>query len=43
MKAAWEDQVFVLKKFKTTSTYTIGGYDVAYNLLDEHIVNTQAM
>lgn len=43
MKAAWENQVFILKPFKQTNTFTIGGYDEAYNLLDEHIVNAQAM
>jgi len=43
MKAAWETQVFKLPKFKNTATCTIAGFDEALALLDEHIVNSQAM
>ena len=43
LKAAWETQVFKLPKFKNTATCTIAGFDEALALLDEHIVNSQAM
>ena len=43
MKEAWEGLNFLLPQFKSTSTYTIAGFDEAINLLDEHIVTTQAM
>lgn len=42
MKAAWENQNFRLNKYKTSGTFTVAGYDEAINLLDEHIVNSQA-
>ena len=43
MKADWVGLNFLLPRFKQTPTYTIAGFDDAINLLDEHIVATQAM
>ena len=43
MKNDWEGLNFMLPRFKQTPTYTIAGFDEAINLLDEHIVSTQAM
>lgn len=43
MKREWEGLNFLLPRFKQTPTYTIAGFDEAINLLDEHIVATQAM
>ena len=43
MKGEWEGLAFMLPKFKQTPTCTIAGFDDAINLLDEHIVATQAM
>lgn len=43
MKGEWEGLNFLLPRFKQTPTYTIAGFDDAINLLDEHIVSTQAM
>lgn len=43
MKREWEGLNFMLPRFKQTPTYTIAGFDEAINLLDEHIVATQAM
>lgn len=43
MKADWEDQNFMLPQFKNTSTCYITGFDDAVQMLEEHIVTTQAM
>jgi len=43
MKGEWVGLNFMLPKFKATPTFTIAGFDDAINLLDEHIVATQAM
>ena len=43
MKADWNGVNFLLKQFKQTTTSTISGFDDAMNMLDEHIVCTQAM
>ena len=43
MKGEWEGLNFMLPKFKNTPTFIIAGFEDAVNLLDEHIVTTQAM
>lgn len=43
MKVEWLGLKFLLPRFKSTSTYTISGYDDAITILDEHIVTAQAM
>ena len=43
MKSEWEDVFFAIKDFKTSGTYTVGGWDDAYLLMDDHIMITQAM
>lgn len=43
MKLEWQGMNFLLPRFKTTSTYTISGFDDAITILDEHIVTAQAM
>lgn len=43
MKGDWIGQDFILPQFKQTTTSYITGYDDAYQMLDEHIVTTQAM
>ena len=43
MKRDWQGLNFLLPRFKQTPTYTIAGFDEAVQLLDEHIVSTQAM
>jgi len=43
MQADWESQAFLLPQFKNTPTNYIAGFDEAMNMLDEHIVTTQAM
>lgn len=43
MMSDWKDQSFLLPQFKTTTTNYIAGFDDAVQMLDEHIVTTQAM
>jgi len=43
MKKEWEGLNFLTPKFKNTTTTTIGGFDDAITILDEHIVTAQAM
>lgn len=43
MKKEWEGLIFLTPKFKNTTTSTIGGFDDAITILDEHIVTAQAM
>lgn len=43
MKIEWATQSFLLKPFKSTPTCYIAGFEDAVNMLDEHLVNTQAM
>lgn len=43
MEAAWEKVDFELFDAKNTDTYILGGIDKIQNLLDEHIVSSQAM
>jgi dynein heavy chain, axonemal len=43
MKKEWESLIFLLPRFKNTSTCTIAGFDDAIGILDEHIVTAQAM
>ena len=43
MKGEWEGLNFMLPRFKNTPTFIIAGFEDAVNLLDEHIVTTQAM
>ena len=43
MKEEWEEVFFMCKDFKTSGTYTVGGFDDANQLLDDHIMVTQAM
>lgn len=43
MKKEWESVGFILKEFKTSGTFLVGGWDDAYALMDDHIMITQAM
>jgi len=43
MKGEWAGQDFVLPQFKNTTTSYITGFEDAIQILDEHIVTTQAM
>jgi len=43
MQSAWEGLDFLLPMFKQTGTSYISGFEEAIQMLDEHIVNTQAM
>lgn len=43
MKADWIEVTLGLKPFKETGTYTVIGFDDAMQMLEEHIVLTQAM
>jgi len=43
MKKEWDGLNFLLPRFKNTTTCTIGGFDDAVTILDEHIVTAQAM
>ena len=43
MTADWEGCDFSLPPFKSTGTCYISGFEDAIQMLDEHIVNTQAM
>ena len=43
MKEEWKDIEFTLKDFKTTKTFFVTGFDDASTLLDDHIVQTQAL
>jgi dynein heavy chain len=43
MQADWKDCNFTLPQFKQTTTNFIAGFDDAMQMLDEHIVTTQAM
>lgn len=43
MTGEWEGLEFLLPPFKTTGTCYISGFEDAIQMLDEHIVNTQAM
>jgi dynein heavy chain len=43
MKKEWESLEFLCPRFKQTTTSTIGGFDDAITILDEHIVTAQAM
>jgi len=43
MQAAWVGLDFVLPQFKATTTCYISGFEDAVQMLDEHIVTTQAM
>lgn len=43
MKSEWEGCDFSLPQFKQTTTSYITGYEDAIQMLDEHIVTTQAM
>ena len=43
MKAGWANLELILKPFKDTGTYVVGGFDDAMMILDEHIVLTQTM
>ena len=40
MKAGWANLELILKPFKDTGTYVVGGFDDAMMILDEHIVLT---
>jgi len=40
MKADWANIELILKPFKNTGTYVVGGFDDAMMILDEHIVLT---
>jgi len=43
MKLEWAGQDFTLPQFKSTTTCYITGFEDAVQILDEHIVTTQAM
>lgn len=43
MKKDWTGVEFQLPQFKSTTTSYISGFDDAMNMLDEHILTTQAM
>jgi len=43
MQEMWEGQDFKLPQFKSTTTSYISGFEDAVQMLDEHIVTTQAM
>ena len=43
MQEDWEGIAFLTPHFKNTPTFYIAGFDEAMNMLDEHIVTTQAM
>ena len=43
MKKDWTGIEFNLPQFKNTTTSYISGFDDAMNMLDEHILTTQAM
>lgn len=43
MQGEWEGLDFKLPQFKTTDTRYISGFEDAVQILDEHIVTTQAM
>ena len=43
MEAAWENVDFSVLPAKGTDTWILGGFDKVQNLLDEHIVQSQAM
>jgi len=43
MQGEWEGLDFILPRFKNTDTCYISGFDDAVQMLDEHIVTTQAM
>jgi len=43
MKLDWETLDFRCPAFKKSGTNTIAGFDVAMDILDEHIVTAQAM
>jgi dynein heavy chain len=38
MKKEWESIGFILKDFKTSGTFLVGGWDDAYALMDDHIM-----
>ena len=43
MQQEWEGLDFLLPRFKNTDTSFISGFEDAIQMLDEHIVTTQAM
>jgi dynein heavy chain len=43
MKREWEGVELGLKPFKNTGTFSVFGFDEAYQILEEHIVLTQTM
>jgi len=43
MKNDWKLVDFFVKDFKTSGSYTVGGFEDANQLLDDHIMMTQAM
>jgi dynein heavy chain len=43
MKFDWESQIFLTPAFKKSQTSTITGFHDAIEMLDEHIVTSQAM
>lgn len=43
MAEAWQGIEFDVRPYKSTGTYVIGGVDEIMQLLDEHVVTTQAM
>eukprot|EP00040_Diaphanoeca_grandis_P037866 m.251032 g.251032 ORF g.251032 m.251032 type:complete len:4203 (+) comp33890_c0_seq2:91-12699(+) len=43
MEGAWKSIDLEVREYKTTGTYIVGGVDEATQLLDDHIVMTQAL
>lgn len=43
MEKEWEPLEFVVKPYRNTGTYIVGGVDEVQTLLDDHIVKAQAM
>ena len=43
MEGEWQEAVLLVKEYRDTGTYVLGGWDEIFQLLDDHIVMSQAM